>query len=78
MHGGTSKRGREHPNFKTGKHSKVTRKVLKDLSKLLNRPVQVRVCLYPEGIMETMEKPRPERYFVMLSLGDGDGLPLVE
>jgi hypothetical protein len=78
MHGGTSKRGREHPNYKTGQPSKVTRKALKFFNSLLHRPVQVRICLYPEGLIETMEKPRQERYFVLVSFPDGGGLPLYE
>jgi hypothetical protein len=76
MHCGTSRRGPQHHNYKTGQHSKVLRKALKDFNKLLHRPIQVRIALYPEGFLESMAKPRPERYFVLVSFPDGGGLPL--
>ena len=72
MHGGTSKRGLEHPNYKTGKYSKVTRNALKFLGKLLHHPFDVRIELYPEGLEETMETPWPERWFVHVNF---DGWP---
>jgi hypothetical protein len=78
MHGGKSKRGVEHWNFKTGEHSKVIRKAAKIFDSLLERPVQVRIALYPEELVETMAKPRAERYFVLVSLPDESGLLLCE
>jgi hypothetical protein len=78
MHGGTSRRGREHWNYKTGEHSKVVRKTMKEISSLFHRPVQVRIALYPAGFMETMAKPRQERYFVIVNFPDEVGLSLAE
>jgi hypothetical protein len=79
MHGGTSKRGCEHWNYKTGEHSKVVRKAMKQFNSLLQRPMQVRIALYPEGFMETMATPWPERWFVIVDLCDWPyGIPLRE
>jgi hypothetical protein len=78
MHGGTSRRGTEHWNFKTGEHSKVVRKTMKKIGSLFQRPIQVRIALYPEGFVETMAKPWPERWFVLVSFPDEYGLPLHE
>jgi hypothetical protein len=69
----------EHWNFKTGEHSKVVRKAMKKISSLLQRPMQVRIELYPEGFVETMATPWPERWFVIVDLRDWPyGIPLSE
>ena len=67
MHGGTSRRGKEHPNYKTGRHSKVLRKIAQKFNRLLQRPVEVCIELYPDGFVETMEKPWPERWFATVT-----------
>ena len=59
MHGGASKCGEQHWNFKTGRHSKVLRKIAQKFNRLLAQPVEVRIALYPDGFVETMEKPWP-------------------
>jgi hypothetical protein len=66
MHGGTSRRGRDHPNYKSGKYSTVLKGAVRKFRRLLKRPVQVRLALYPEGLSETLARPRQERYFVTI------------
>jgi hypothetical protein len=58
MHGGTSRRGCDHPNCKTGEYSKVSRKAKQTLGRLLNRPIEVRVILYPETLEEQAGRVR--------------------
>jgi hypothetical protein len=47
MHGAGSRRGADHPNFRTGKFSKVARQAWEKLGRLFQRPVQVSVLLFP-------------------------------
>ncbi len=84
MHGGTSKRGREHWNYQTGLHSKDLRKASKIIGKMLHRPVEVRIAVYPETFEEWAEKKleglkKGRRYFAAVNYLDGKrGIPLHE
>ena len=58
MHGGTgTARQRNIRNYKTGRHSKVLRKIAQKFNRLLAQAVEVRIELYPEGFVETMRSP---------------------
>ena len=79
MHGGTSRRGLDHPNYKSGKYSTVLRGAVGKFRRLLKRPVKVLLALYPEGLRETLSKPRHERYFVTIEFpADLPDLPAQE
>ena len=56
MHGGKSKRGREHWNYKNGLHSKDVREASEMMARVLQRSVEVRVVLYPETLEEIAAK----------------------
>jgi len=71
-------RGEQREKNRAHARAKGPKCILKFFNNLLNRPVQVRIALYPEGFMETLAKPRTERYFVLVSFPDGGGLPLHE
>jgi hypothetical protein len=52
MHGGKSKRGSEHWNYRNGLQSKDVKEVGAMMGRFFNRPVEVRVVLYPETLEE--------------------------
>jgi len=52
MHGGTSRRGAEHHNFKHGKHSKVLAEVRRKFVRWLQRPIEFNVLLFPKALEE--------------------------
>ena len=56
MHGGTSRRGMEHPNYKTGLHSKDVREAGEMMGRFLERPVEVRVQLFARPVEEIAAK----------------------
>lgn len=84
MHGGTSKRGPEHWNYRTGEYSKDLRKARKVIGKMLHRPIEVRIAMYPEPFEEWAEKTLEglrtgRRYFAVVNYLDGKrGIPLHE
>ena len=84
MHGGTSRRGRDHPNYKSGEYSKVFRKTIRDVNHLLRCPVSVRIAVYPESFDEWAGKKleglsKRKRYVAMVNFLDGQsGMPLHE
>jgi hypothetical protein len=56
MHGGKSKRGSEHWNYRTGRHSKDVREAGAMIGRFLERPVEVRVQLFPRPLDEIAAK----------------------
>ncbi len=52
MHGGTSRQGAAHPNYRHGGCSKVLREVTAKLDKALRRPIEVDVLLFPRPLEE--------------------------
>jgi hypothetical protein len=62
MHGGKSKRGKEHWNYQKGLHSKDVKEAGAMMGRLLKRPVDVRVVLHPEPFEERVNKAGRQRY----------------
>jgi hypothetical protein len=56
MHGGKSKRGKEHWNYQKGLHSKDVKEAGAMMGRLFHRPVEVRLVLYPETLEEIAAK----------------------
>jgi hypothetical protein len=56
MHGGKSKRGKEHWNYRNGVHSKDVKEAGEMMGRFFDRPVEVRVVLYPETLEEIAAK----------------------
>jgi hypothetical protein len=54
MHGGTSKRGADHPNFRHGRYTKGLSELFQSLLK--PRPTRVDVLLFPESMEELAMK----------------------
>jgi hypothetical protein len=48
FHGGRSRRGKAHPNYKTGVHCKDAKEAAKILAHFLERPIDVKVVLSQE------------------------------
>jgi hypothetical protein len=56
MHGGKSKRGKDHWNYRTGLYSKDVKEASEMMARVLQRSVEVRVVLYPETLEEIAAK----------------------
>jgi hypothetical protein len=61
MHGGKSKRGKEHWNYQKGLHSKDVKEAGAMMGRFFERPVEVRVVLYPETLEQMAEGVRRRR-----------------
>src|SRR5262249_26023646 len=79
MHGGKSKRGKDHWNFRNGLHNKDVREAGEMIGWLLRRPVGVRVVLHPESLEERVIKAGGQRYAGYVVFPNEYGqLPLLE
>ena len=58
MHGGTSKRGSNHPNFR---HGRCVKESLRGLEWLKPRPIRVEVLLFPQPLEEIVKRLHREQ-----------------
>ena len=56
MHGGTSKRGAQHWNYRTGLHSKDVKEAGAMMGRFLERPVAIKVQLFARPLEEIAAK----------------------
>jgi hypothetical protein len=79
MHGGTSKRGSEHCNYRNGLHSKDLKDAFDTLHRALQVPIRTVIAVYPDSIAvgkNVFPAGRPRR-IVEVSFPDNPGLPIL-